>query len=306
MDLAEFSGALFGGQIKIAFYGIEQELAEPIFKEAYKEALALQKKFNFFDSESELSLLNKVRKMKVSDELFEVLEKALEYGKLTNGAYDITIGKQIRERKAGKELPKVDCSYKDVKLGKEVKPSAGGKGGNDTERSNALGEGKEVSLEHYDIILDLGSIAKGYIADKVGEYLKNEGVDEFFIDARGDLIASGEHEESIAIQHPRIEEELLPPIYIKNSAVATSGDYKQYYGDYKKSHILGQKELISVTVVAPTLMEADVFASAVFLLDLKEREELIEKNPNYKVFVINEKLEEKSYNGFEGLRNKGK
>lgn len=278
MELIEFEGKLMGGQITIALYGMPKEVAQPLFSDAYKEGLRLQKIFNFYDKDSELSRLNCKRKMKVSKEMLLVLEAALKYCSITKGAYDISIGKQIMERKSKKELTPLKCSYKDIKV-------------NSKER--------EVTLTHEDVLVDLGSIAKGYIGDWIGEFLKKSGAESFFIDARGDMLAYGEYEEKVVIQHPREKEKQIRQFVLKNAAVATSGDYLQFYGDYKKSHIIGQKELISVTVVAPTLMEADAFASAVFLLEKKEREELIKENPNFKVFTIDEKLNELEYNGFE-------
>jgi FAD:protein FMN transferase len=280
MGAQEFEKKLFGKTIKIIFYDIQKELAQLLFEEAYEEALRLEKIFNFFDNESELSQLNKKRKMKLSSELLEVVGKALEYCKKTNGEYDISIGKQILERKTRKETTKINCSYEAITLNKN-----------------------EVTLKNDDVLIDLGSIAKGYIADKIAEFIKEQGITSFFIDARGDLLAFGEYKEIVEIQHPREKEKTIHSIVLKNSAVATSGDYNQYHKSYNQSHILNQKDLISVTVVADNLTDADVFASAVFLSEKKAREKLIEKHPEMKVFTIDNQLNEKSYNNFSTLKN---
>ena len=88
---------------------------------------------------------------------------------------------------------------------------------------------------------------------------------------------------------------------MSNCAIATSGDYNQYYGNFKNSHILNQKEIISLTVVAPTLKEADIYATVLFVLNKTQREKLIKENKNIKVFTVDESLNIEKYNGFEEL-----
>ena len=65
--------------------------------------LRLQKIFNFYDSESELSILNAKRRLEVSDDLLKVIKKAIKFSLLTNGRYDISLGKNMLERKTGKD-----------------------------------------------------------------------------------------------------------------------------------------------------------------------------------------------------------
>jgi thiamine biosynthesis lipoprotein len=269
---------LFGKEIEVLLPEVEEKVAEEIIDEMYLEALRLQKIFNIYDKDSELSKLNKKRKLKVSEELLEVLVYALKFCKLTNGKYDISIGKNILQRKNKEKEIKQSCSYKDIEI-----------------------DGNEVILKNAEVLIDLGSVAKGYITDKLVEFLKSRGVEGGMLDSRGDIAVFGETKTKIAIQHPRKKEESICTIELKNCGVATSGDYYQFYRDFKKSHILNQKEIISLTVVAPTLKEADIYATVLFVLDKKEREELIKKNKNIKVFTVDESLNIKKYNGFEEL-----
>jgi thiamine biosynthesis lipoprotein len=281
MISSDFEGKLMGGVIEITLYDISPMLSKPIFDNVYKEGKRLEKIFNFFYENSELSVLNKKRKLIVSPELLFVLKKALLYCKKTSGAYDISIGKNILERKSGKALSKINCSYKDIKI-----------------------NGNEVLLLHPDVLIDLGSIAKGFIVDKLSGFLKELGVVSFFIDARGDMMVCGRYAQIVEIQDPRNKEVTFLPISLKNSAVATSGDYNQHYGGFDKSHILGQKDLISVTVVASNLTDADVFASCVFLLSPKDRNALLKISPKFKVLTIDKRLKKKAYNGFFDLVKK--
>lgn len=267
---------LFGDWIEIALYGLEDSVARFHIEEAYLEALRLEKIFNFFDEQSELSILNRKRRLEVSSELLTVLKNAMKLSKLTKGEYDVSIGKSITARKAGGTDEKPGCSYRDIKIG-----------------------GGMVALEGQAMV-DLGSIAKGYITDRVADFLKLHGAEEGIIDSRGDIRAFGKNYHELGIAHPRGKDRIRT-IRIRNDAVATSGDYMQYYGSYKKSHILNQKDIVSISVVAPTLEEADAYATALFVSGKELREKLIKATKKIKVLTIGKDMDLQTYNGFDRL-----
>lgn len=279
MSEVTISRKLCGGMIDFVIYDAPEDMLEGIIDEVYAEALRLQKIFNFYDAESELSLLNKSRKLIVSNELLHVIKNALVFSKLTNGAYDVTLGKAILARKQGKIIT-AKCTYKDV-----------------------LTKGNEITLLNPEVMIDLGSIAKGYIADKLAELMQTNGIVEFLIDARGDICARGERTHVLEIQHPRNGGSICA-IKLKNCAVATSGDYKQYAKDFETSHIINQTDLVSVTVVAKTVEEADAYATAIFTCPPKDRKEVINSNKNIKVLIVEKNnLKIQMFNGFETIIN---
>ena len=263
---------LFGSEISFILDDVDENLCNDIIEEAYGEGLRLQNIFNFYDEKSELSLLNRKRKLAVSKELLEVLKMALEMCKKTNGKYDITLGKQFKQRKLGNQVEKVGCSYKDIII-----------------------SGNKVELLNPDVQVDLGSIAKGYITDKMAEIIINNGIISGLIDSRGDIRIFGERE--IEIQHPRDKNKEIGTIKLKDCGVATSGDYKQYDKSFDKSHIINQKDNISVTTVSSRLAEADLYATALFVIPEKEVKSIL--NKNVKALCINKNLEIKKYNNFE-------
>ncbi len=267
---------LFGKEIEIRFYDLNLETAKRVFEKTYLEALRLQRVFNFFDDGSELSKLNRKRKAKVSKDLLNVITDSLKFSEMTKGEYDITLGKRILNRKKGKKDIRISSSYRDV-----------------------LVEGDRIKLKNKDATIDLGSIAKGFITDKLSELIKKEGVKEFIINSRGDLVFSGCMTHIIGIANPRNKKKNIHLIKMKDKAVATSGDYNQYYKEYKKSHILNQKDVISATVIAGTLEEADVLSTAIFVSDEKIRRRIIMENPEAKFFLVKEDLSEEMHNGFE-------
>ena len=267
------------GNIDFMFNNIAGAVAEDLADELYHEGKRLVKIFNFYDKDSELSKLNKKQSMTVSDDLLYVLRLALEYSKLTNGLYDITLGKNFLERKNNLPLTKLSCSYKDVVI-----------------------SGKLISLNHPDTMLDLGSIAKGYIVDRLVERAEEHGIESGYINARGDLRVFGDYFEDASIQDPRDENKIYTSVKLKDESIATSGDYNQYHGSYDNAHIIGKKDLISVSVIAKKLVIADVIATCVFVLDKKERDKFIRLNSQIKVLTIDRELNDKAYNGFSKVK----
>jgi thiamine biosynthesis lipoprotein len=268
---------LMAGSVNITLYDIEGTLAEELILAAQEEGLRLQRIFNFYDPASELSRLNRERTMRASPTLRGVIALALRYAEITDGKYDITLGRQFLARKRGLPLPRVLCSYKDIIIEKDT-----------------------ITLAHPDAMVDLGSVAKGYIADRLLGFLQHRGVESAFIDARGDMRIAGTHLEVIEVRHPR-EERTVRPFVLENNAVATSGDYRQYVGSYDKSHILGATDLASVTITAPTLAEADAVATAVFVSGSAGARRLLARLPHAKALLITKEGREIALNGFREL-----
>ncbi len=270
---------LFAGDVEIILYDIDPSLAEGFFEDIYQEAIRLQKIFNFYDKKGELSKLNKRRKINASTELLTVIKKAIKYCELTNGRYDISKANQIIARKNSLPLPNKSCSYKDIHI-----------------------KNDQISLGHPDVLIDLGSIAKGYIVDKLVEFMQNQGIESAYIDARGDMRIFGDHEELVEIQDPRDHNSTIGSIQFKNQAIATSGDYKQYNNnDFNSSHLLGKEDLISVTVIADNLTLADVLATCICLLKQNEVNQFISQFTNTEIICINNKLEKINFSSKKTL-----
>ena len=137
------------------------------------------------------------------------------------------------------------------------------------------------------------------------------GYKRVFVEAGGDLMASGTKETDLpwkaGIQSPRQSQaETIASIEVCDQAVATSGDYMQYFSpDLAHHHILSSRtgysptERASVTVVAPTCLQADALATAVTVLGKKKGIELIEKLPNIEALLVTKDLIEYQSTGFE-------
>jgi len=269
---------LFGGQVKVALEGTSEDSGKEILEELYSFSRSLEKKFNFFDRRSELSGLNSCRAMEVSKEFLEVISYALDFCRETRGLYDISLGRNILRRKKGEDVKDIDCSYEDITI-----------------------DGRRVVLKNEGVMIDLGSVAKGYIVDLMIKFLKGKGVKSGLVDARGDIYCFGDLGRKIGIQDPRDKNNVLGHLRLKNMGIATSGDFNQFDGTYEKCHILNQKDLILVSVVAPSLAEADIYSTVLFILGLREARKFIEGREDIKAMLVDEDERVSYLNGFEEL-----
>jgi thiamine biosynthesis lipoprotein len=150
--------------------------------------------------------------------------------------------------------------------------------------------------------LDFSAIAKGYAADAIGRLLEDRGVRDYLIDIGGELLAKGRNSRgeiwSIGINAPR-EDALLDEVQavfqLDNRAVATSGNYRNYYEveGVKYSHTINpftgypeRNTLLSATVFAPNCMIADAYATACMVLGLEKAFELISRQPEMEVYLL--------------------
>ncbi len=267
---------MFGKDVEIVLQDVEESLGMDIGIQAYEEGLRLQSIFNLYDKNSEISLLNRKRELTVSPELAFVLVKAKELAVLSGHAYDVSHGRRFLARKQGEAEPIVHCTS-----------------------NNIIVKGRRVVLDHDDVVVDLGSIAKGYIVDRIAEILIAEGVENGLVNGRGDIRVFGTSQQ-IDIQHPR-KDACISTINLVNAGVATSGDYMQYHGSHSNSHIVGQTDAVSVTVVAKSAMIADAMATVLSVITPANREVILGKFPGIRAFIVDTKLRSTCFNSFDKL-----
>ncbi len=122
--------------------------------------------------------------------------------------------------------------------------------------------------------IDLGGIGKGYAVDSVAVYLEDNGIEEYIVEAGGDLLVSSDSPKSIGIRHPREHGALIDTLYVANGAVASSGDYEKFFiaDSTRYCHIIdpatgyGVSDLASVTIITDKAYLSDAFATAVFVM----------------------------------------
>ncbi|MDH3973559.1 MAG: FAD:protein FMN transferase [Deltaproteobacteria bacterium] len=216
--------------------------------------------------------------IKVSPETLEVMNSALRFSKISGGAFDITVGKlsELWNFEEGRKTP----PHED-----EIKSALQGSGASSVTLDLSSATVKTSNKVH----LDLGGIAKGYIIDKAAKILLAKGIEDFIINAGGDMVIRGKKKGKqwrIGIQHPRKKGEVIAHIDVEEneSAIVTSGDYERFFTHKGKRyhHILSPKtgypadELMSVTIKAEDAVTADALSTAIFVLGPTEGLKLIE------------------------------
>lgn len=232
----------------------------------------IQDLLSFHDENSELSYINSnayYHSCKISKEMKDVLEVAIELGDLTDGMYDITIASELVKNGFLPDLSfrsDKNSSYKDIKV-----------------------DGNQVKF-YKRLQIDLGGIAKGYAVDQGLAVANNYDV-KIIINAGGDIASNNWQSEEIDIRSPRPGNIDLKRVKMKDRAVATSASY--YFNENKNPIISPKsKEMIgdrrSVSVFAPNCMIADALTKVAFLD--RNASELMDMF-KAKVLFINEKGE---------------
>ncbi len=168
--------------------------------------------------------------------------------------------------------------------------------------------------------LDPGAFAKGYIVDRIAETLQSNGIHHAFINAGGDIYFIGgkqfNHPWVVSIRHPRRHETGIPFVAylaVQNRAVVTSGDYERVLhsdnSPYQYHHILNPATgypahpCVSVTVTAPTCVDADAYATAVFVMGPKRGMAFLTEKSNVEGFIIYNKNDTLKYTMTQGFSN---
>ncbi len=301
LPVVEREQFLMGTAVSITIAGEERDHAHRAADRAFGEIRRLEAIMSTYRPESEISQVNGAAGASwtvVSPELRYVIKAGLDFGELSRGGFDVTVKPLIGiwhfeegSRPPGQEaidslLPLVD--YHAVQI------DADGR----------------VRLKKPGMAIVLGGIAKGYAVDRAIEILQEEGIENAIVNAGGDLRAIGRRSSSrpwrVGIQDPRREDELLADLPLTDRAVATSGDYERFYifEGIRYHHILDPRTgrpargCRSVTVIAPTAMEADALATAGFVLGPEEGRALLQGRNQVEGMIVDEEGRTFSTTGF--------
>lgn len=138
--------------------------------------------------------------------------------------------------------------------------------------------------------IDPSGLVKGWAIYNAAKILQKENLNDFYVDAGGDIQVSGQNSSgkpwSVGIKNPFNQEEIVKVVYLKNEGMATSGTYirgQHIYNPHKKGQNI--KEIVSLTVIGPNVYEADRFATAAFAQG-REGIMFIENLPGFEAYMI--------------------
>jgi thiamine biosynthesis lipoprotein len=265
----EFTEPHMGTRFQITLYAPDEATARQAAKAAFARIANLDHIMSDYQASSELMQLCKKAgggPVHVSDELFTVLRCAQEVAKLSDGAFDVTVGPVVRLWRRARKIHELPDPQELARARELV--------GYDKVRLDE--KAHTVQLLKPGMQLDLGGIAKGYSADEALAVLKKHGITRALVAAGGDIVVSDPPPESpgwtIGIA-PLEDPDRKPSRYLilKNAAVSTSGDAEQYVevGGKRYSHIvdprtgIGLVGRMSATVVARRGIDADSLTKVV-------------------------------------------
>lgn len=250
-------------------------------KEAFSLLERYDKLFSATNKNSELYKLNTSGELVVDGELAKVIQKSFEYSDLSDGSFDITI-KPLKDLWGFSKNPKVPTE-------KEIKTAL-----QKVDYKAIEIDGNRVKLN--DRQIDLGGIAKGYIADKLAELYREKDIDGI-INLGGNIMLPKTRKKpyKIGITDPNNTDEIIATVSVTSGAVVTSGTYERKFSKNGKTyhHILDTKTgnpantgIVSATVLSAGATEADALSTCLICLGEKEGLKLINSLQNTEAVLI--------------------
>lgn len=259
--------------VSITLYGDDSKYMGEMFQLVKKYDQIL----NSHDKDSEIFAINSRENSNMSIEIRELIERSMYYSKLTDGLYDITIAPLVDLWDIANEPTSIPTEMEITDALKLV-------GYNNIELNE-----NEINFKKENIKLDLGGIAKGFIADRMIDYLKEKNVKHGVISLGGNIYVLGEKETGvdfrIAVQDPdEVRGGRIGVLSASNVSIVTSGIYERFVEieGVKYHHMLNpytgypeNNELKSVTIVSQNSMDGDALSTSTFLLGLDDGWKLI-------------------------------
>jgi thiamine biosynthesis lipoprotein len=278
-----------GGPFRVAVYAADEAAAGKAAEAAFARVDQLNAILSDYTPDSEISRLSQrtvdgpmTEPVRVSEDLFRVLERGQQIAEQTDGAFDVTIGPYVRLWRRARELKELPT---DERLEK-TRPSVGFRNLRlDPQR-------RTVQLLAGRMRLDINGLASGYVADQAVAAARQAGAAAALVDAGGEISVGdappGAEGWLVAIQSLKNPEEMTGQyVLVRNACVTSSGDTRRFIeiGGRRYSHIidprtgLGLTRRIGATVICADGMTADALDTAVCVLGPERGLELIEKTP---------------------------
>jgi FAD:protein FMN transferase len=246
----------------------------------FSEASRIEQLLSKYMPASEISQLNRLGKLKVSADTFYIIKKSLEFYRLTQGAFDISVAPLVDLWGFTNQEFQVpgDDKIRDV--------------------LKLVGSDKIILHEKDSMVefkipgmrIDLGAIAKGFALDCAVKKLKESNITSCLINAGGQVYALGDQygkNWKIAIRGPA-KSEIAGTLELKNKSASTSGNYEQFFlkNGKRYCHIIDPRsgypadtQITSLTVVAEQGLTADALSTGLFVLGKSNVEEILGNFP---------------------------
>lgn len=280
------------GRVFGTFYQIKYQSSKDLHAGIIEQLDKVDRSLSVFNKQSVISKINNNEQV-VPDTMFlKVFESAQRISGITDGAFDITVAPLVNAWgfgfKEGTEPEKHVIDSLMQIVGYE----------------NVWIEDGKIIKKYPETMIDCGGIAKGYSCDVVADYLRANGVENFLVNIGGEIVTSGINDKrvpwKIQVTKPvddneSTQSELQALINVTDKAMATSGNYRNFYykGGKKYAHTIDpstgycvQHNILSATVLADRCVDADAYATAFMVMGLEKAKIILEKHPEIMAYLI--------------------
>lgn len=269
--------------VSVTLYG---ESDESLFEKPFERIKELEKQLSAYDATSDLGLIKEnagIQAVAVSEDTFKIIAESLNYSHLSQGKFDVTINPLV-------DLWEIHSP--EVRNPPAEEAIAGAIAKIDFEKVELDEDQKTVYLTEPGMSLNLGAIAKGYIADEMMSILKDQGVKHALLNLGGNVLVLGGKDNKtpfgIGVEDPlNPGQGYLGVVSMVTGSVVTSGNYERYFTDaegHRYHHILdpdtgypAETGINQVTVLTGESIDADALSTTLFLLGEKKGMALVKR-----------------------------
>ena len=287
-DWFKYSEGIMGTPINVELWAETKKQADKCSKQVMDEMRRIDQDMSPWIETSELYVINAKaaeQPVKISEELFNLIERSLKLSELSNGAFDITFAsigfeydyrqsKKPSDEEIQKNLDRIN--YHHIKLDKQA---------------------QTIAFDKQGVRIDLGGIAKGHAVDNGIRILRQCGISRALVSAGGDSRIIGDkggRPWMTGIRDPRDKSKSAIVIPLSDTAVSTSGDYERYFiqDGVRYHHILSPKtgksvdSTRSVTILGPDATTTDGLSTTIFVLGPQKGLALVEKLTGIDAVII--------------------
>ena len=287
MPYQKCSGLIFG-----TTYHVTYQFDDDLHTEVVAKLKEVDAALSMFNEQSTISKINNNQAVKPGKMFLDVFQLAQQISQDTQGAFDITVA------------PLVNIWGFGFKHGQEPTKHAIDSLRQFVGYQKVSYDGKTIQKQDPRIMLDCSAIAKGYGTDVVARLMDEKGVKNYRVEIGGEVVTRGISEKrvpwKIGVTKPtddslHIGNELQTVLNVTDKAMATSGNYRNFYykGGRKYAHTINPKtgrpvqhNILSATVLCNQCAKADAYATAFMVMGLDKAREVLERNPDLMVYFI--------------------
>ena len=285
-DWLRRSENIMGTRVSVELWDDASGRAADCARRVFDEMRRIDALMSPFRTDSEVAAINRdaaIEAVAISPELYDLIERSLEFSRLSDGAFDISfasVGYRYDYRRGIR--PDDDSIHRMID--------------NIDYRQIRLENGR-IRFGKPGMRIDLGGIAKGHAVDRSIELLRDCGIEHALVSAGGDSRLLGDRNGRpwmIGIRHPRRDDAVALRLPLENSAISTSGDYERFFisNGERVHHIINPRtgksagNSWSSTVIGPDATTTDALSTTLFILGAERGLKLIDQLDGLDAIII--------------------